>query len=353
MVDRGECNCEAVIRFVQILHNDILFVQNLMKRGRCMGNHPYPTMASYVFTPPGACGIPEGPVKIALFDLDGTLITSRRGHKWARTAEDCLFLTPSVCPMLRKYNEKGWVVAIITNQAEWHKDKGKTQDKVESVLRMIADACDGWQPWCLVATGPTTDTEYRKPARGLFDLLLLHLGIVDMKRVEGLLMCGDAAGIDDPYPLYRWSDVDKGFAERFGFAAAEPRNGEEMVVLMGPPGSGKSTTARAFAAVGYEWIEQDAVNGDARRTKRVVEERLAAGARRLVVDATHSSAAHRGVYAELAREAGLPFRVLWHVKDGRPFNALRERPVPEIAYAVYAKHFTDPRMDGVRVEMVT
>lgn len=321
-------------------------------------------MASYVFTPPGACGIPEGPVKIALFDLDGTLITSKRGHKWARTAEDCMFLTPSVCPMLHKYNEKGWIVAIVTNQAEWHKDKWKTQDKIESVLAMIADACDGWQPWCLVATGPTTDTEYRKPARGLFDLLLLHLGIVDTKRVEKLLMCGDAAGINDPYPLYRWSDVDRGFAGRvgarfvrpcdvFGFAVAEPVDGEEMVVLMGPPGSGKSTTARAFAAVGYEWIEQDAVNSDARKTKRVVEERLAAGVRRLVVDATHSSAAHRGVYAELARELRLPFRVLWHVRDGRPFNALRERPVPEIAFAVYAKHFTDPRMDGVRVETVS
>jgi hypothetical protein len=93
--------------------------------------------------------------------------------------------------------------------------------------------------------------------------------------------------------------------------------------------------------------------GDARKTKRVVGERLAAGVRRLVVDATHSSAAHRGIYAELARELRLPFRVLWHVRDGRPFNALRERPVPEIAFAVYAKHFTDPREDGGRVETVS
>jgi hypothetical protein len=42
---------------------------------------------------------------------------------------------------------------------------------------------------------------------------------------------------------------------------------------------------------------------------------------------------------------------MWHVRDGRPFNALREKPVPEVAYAMYSKHFVDPRQGDVPVTM--
>ena len=370
--------------------------------------------AHHVYTPPDASAIAEGPVKIALFDIDGTLITSKRGWKWAKDADDVLFLTPAVCSILYKYHEKGWIVALVTNQSKWSKDKGEAQEKVEAVLNGIAEACGGWQPWCLVATGPESDTVYRKPARGLYDLLLLHLGITNpTERVTGLLMCGDAVGADDPYLLYRWSNADKGFAsaigarfvrveEMFGSVVPDVKGTEELVILMGPPGSGKSTTARRFVEAGYEWIEQDALGGDKKKTQRVVRERLfgsakgkrgegrdgsggagaGAGAaadaatrsgalrlivdhagadtpaaaprdaKRLVVDATHGSATNRAPYIEMAAEANIPIRILWHIRDGRPFNALRPEPVPEIAYVMYAKHFTDPRLDGVAVEVV-
>ncbi len=141
------------------------------------------------------------------------------------------------------------------------------------------------------------------------------------------------------------------------------------------------------------WIEQDGLGGDKKKTQRVVQERLFGGgkggagagasaasvelarhagakrlvvdhagadapaaaqsvAKRLIVDATHSSAENRAPYIEMAKEAGIPLRILWHIRDGRPFNALRAEPVPEIAYTMYAKHFTDPRGDGVDVEVV-
>jgi hypothetical protein len=55
----------------------------------------------------------------------------------------------------------------------------------------------------------------------------------------------------------------------------------------------------------------------------------------------------------LARELGVGVRIAWHIRDGRPYNALRtEKHVPEVAYAVYAKRFEDPRYDGVPVVLV-
>jgi hypothetical protein len=61
-----------------------------------------------------------------------------------------------------------------------------------------------------------------------------------------------------------------------------------------------------------------------------------------VVDATHGSEANRAPYQELAASLGIPFQIIWHIRDGRSFNALRPEPVPEVAYAVYTKHFVEP-----------
>jgi hypothetical protein len=104
---------------------------------------------------------------------------------------------------------------------------------------------------------------------------------------------------------------------------------------MGSPGSGKSTTARRLVANGYVHIEQDAFSSKSAVLK-VVKAALAAGSS-VVVDATHGSDKNREPYMALA-----PYRILWHVRDGRPFNALRPAPVPEVAYAIYAKYFVRP-----------
>jgi hypothetical protein len=82
-------------------------------------------------------------------------------------------------------------------------------------------------------------------------------------------------------------------------------------------------------------IEQDAFSSKSAVLK-AVKAALAAGSS-VVVDATHGSAKNREPYIALT-----PCRILWHVRDGRPFNALRPAPVPEVAYAIYAKYFVRP-----------
>ncbi len=54
----------------------------------------------------------------------------------------------------------------------------------------------------------------------------------------------------------------------------------------------------------------------------------------------------------MGRELGVAVRIAWHIRDGRPYNALRVKPVPEVAYSVYSKRFEDPRLDGVPVSLV-
>jgi bifunctional polynucleotide phosphatase/kinase len=285
--------------------------------------------------------------KVFLIDLDGTLITSKSGRRWAQDADDWLFLGP-VPAILNDLHRKGWTIALVSNQSDWTLHPGP-KAKIESVLAAVKEA-NGWAPWCLVATATRKEKDivYRKPGRGLYDVLLSHLG-----SIESVHMCGDAIGPSDPYPPYQWSNSDQLFAKAVGgeffrpldvFNASPPfplSPQQQLVLLVGNPGSGKSTTGRFLAATGYVHVEQDVTRSKA-ATKKVVQEALVKG-QSVVVDATHGSEANRSPYEELAASLKIPFQILWHIRDGRPFNALREKPVPEVAYAIYSKYFVEPR----------
>jgi len=299
------------------------------------------------------------PLRIALFDLDGTLITSKRGKRWAVDGDDWVF-QGDVPGVLQRCATEGWQVAIVTNQAEWGKSDAP-RAKIQSVLDALFLA-NAWAPWCLAATGSARDTLYRKPARGLYDVLLKELG-ADATAVE-VIMCGDAIGAEASSPEYRWADSDAAFArainasfkspeEIFGRMSATPSAGvcsQEIVILVGNMGSGKSTSGKHLAHCGYLHLEQD-VLGSAREVLRAAHLGTAEK-KSIVVDASHATADSRAPYLALAKAHGIHSRILWHIRDGRPYNALRPHPVPEVAYAVYSKRFEDPRLDGVPVTMI-
>jgi bifunctional polynucleotide phosphatase/kinase len=124
----------------------------------------------------------------------------------------------------------------------------------------------------------------------------------------------------------------------------------ELVICVGNPGSGKSTTANRFASAGYTHVEQDATKTPAATMKAVKSAMYATQS--VIVDATHSSVKNRAPYIALAKELAYHVRILWHGKDGRPWNALRPKPVPEIAYAVYSKYFEEPTEAEGSIEIV-
>ena len=309
-----------------------------------------------------------GPLRLALFDLDNTLITSKSGRRWASNADDWVFQGDGP-RVLREYAAGGWTVGIVTNQFEWNlaRAKGVAQAKCASVLAEL-HTVNGWQPWCLVATGSPAEAVYRKPARGLYDALLREY---EGSAVAEVQMCGDAVGPDAERPEYRWADTDARFATAIGArfvtpdavfgtrAAALNPDRRELVLLVGNMGSGKSTTSHRLVsqsqsddivcAFEYVHLEMDVLKTSARMIR---ETEKALGTRSVVVDGCHGTAASRAPYIELARELGIPIRVLWHIRDGRPYNTLRTRVVPEIAYATYSKRFEDPTLDGIPVEKI-
>jgi aryl-alcohol dehydrogenase-like predicted oxidoreductase len=71
------------------------------------------------------------------------------------------------------------------------------------------------------------------------------------------------------------------------------RGNAEVVLVMGVPGSGKSRAAEAYVARGYERLNRDTEGGTLRKIARLLEERLAAGAERVVLDNTYVTRASR------------------------------------------------------------
>jgi aryl-alcohol dehydrogenase-like predicted oxidoreductase len=76
-------------------------------------------------------------------------------------------------------------------------------------------------------------------------------------------------------------------------AALATRVETDVVLLMGVPGSGKSRAAEAYAARGYERLNRDQQGGTLKKLARMLEQRLAAGATRVVLDNTYVTRAAR------------------------------------------------------------
>jgi bifunctional polynucleotide phosphatase/kinase len=306
--------------------------------------------------------------KLFLIDVDGTLITSKSGQFAAQDEKDWVFLG-DIAAKLEALHKEGWIVGLISNQSEWKKNPA-IEGKFTSILNALGKA-NGWTPWCLLAITDPKDTVFRKPGRGLYDVLKAEINVP----ITETVMVGDAVGKDDPYPPYQWSDADRGFAaaigatfqrplDVFGTSPAVPRRDgkQELVILMGTPGSGKSRTGATFKEAGYVHVEQDVLANKAATLKAVVAALKTGNS--VVVDATHGSEENRAPYKAAAAAAKIPYRILWHIRDGRPFNKLRPKKesgtavavaagehyqVPAVAYGVYTKYFVEPTDDSVEL----
>ena len=88
------------------------------------------------------------------------------------------------------------------------------------------------------------------------------------------------------------------------------RNGE-ILLVMGIPGAGKSRVAEDYVTRGYVRLNRDERGGSLRAVAASLEEALAAGARRVVLDNTYLTRASRSYVLEAASRHRLPTRCVW------------------------------------------
>jgi aryl-alcohol dehydrogenase-like predicted oxidoreductase len=129
--------------------------------------------------------------------------------------------------------------------------------------------------------------------------------VVRWKIAESIALSdADLATIDARFPRL-------GAPRRAGttqISAVPKERDVEVVVLMGIPGAGKSRAAEPYVARGYERLNRDNAGGTLRAIAKALDERLAAGASRIVLDNTYVTRASRADVVRVASSYGARVR---------------------------------------------
>lgn len=85
----------------------------------------------------------------------------------------------------------------------------------------------------------------------------------------------------------------------------------DVVLVMGMPGAGKTTIARALEGEGYERLNRDEMGGTLADLVPRLDAALSEGKRKVVLDNTYPSRATRNEVIETAWRHGVPVRCIW------------------------------------------
>jgi len=265
--------------------------------------------------------------KLYIFDLDGTIVTTASGRPAYRPKDefDYVFLGP----VDRKLSRLDGDILIVTNQTRLSEER---RQRIKNILNELPK----------VSIFILKSEEWKKPSTKCLENL----------NYSEYFMCGDAAkGFETVYPPNLWSDSDYQFYLNIdgvkSFETPDRMFGHndvpkkslvpEVIILMGSPGSGKSDIAHRYVDMDYEIVSNDLKTSKS-KIESIFNQKI-----NVVIDNTHPSIESRAKWIDLAnRYEYKKIKIIWCIRDGRPFNALREKPVPEIAYNIYSKHFEPP-----------
>jgi predicted kinase len=102
-----------------------------------------------------------------------------------------------------------------------------------------------------------------------------------------------------------------GTVRRARAAPARRVDDADVVLVMGIPGAGKSRVADDYVARGYVRLNRDERGGSLLELAEALEEQLAAGAERIVLDNTYLTRAARSHVIDAAGRHGLTVRCVW------------------------------------------
>jgi len=277
--------------------------------------------------------------KIAAFDFDFTLVKPKDNKTFPKDINDWEWLRPNVIEVIQDLYKRKYCIMIFTNQTKsWKADQIRTVLELLQVPVMVCIAFD---------------RSVHKPSTQMFKEVVKK----DWDKKTSFYV-GDALGRKGD-----WSDTDKLFAEAVGLAIKTPEemfgtslkqrgcvcmsSKQEIVIMVGYPGSGKTTLAlETFKSPQYVIIHGDDYKSNSSKMIVAAREHLKKG-KFVVFDATNPAREKRAEYIELARGLGIGVRCV-HVntsfEESLARNNERSKPVPRIVYNVYKKKFVAPNV---------
>jgi bifunctional polynucleotide phosphatase/kinase len=279
--------------------------------------------------------------KMAAFDYDWTIVNPKDGKTFPSSIDDWVWLYPSVPKKIIQYHEDGYMIVVFTNQSKQWK-----HEQIQLVMKQL-----GIPLFVVIATDKT---EY-KPNLILFNMLFEESNI----NKEKSFFVGDALGRKSDH-----SDSDKIFAENIGITYYSPEiifanktdvfesptiplsASPEIIIMVGYPGSGKSTVAENICKRDdYIHIAGDIYKTPSKMRKAALEYILQS--KSIVFDATHSSIKKRKEFIDFGKKYNYEVKCI-HVATPLDISYKRnktrcnEQQVPKIAYSVYKKYYEEP-----------
>uniref|UniRef100_A0A8C9ZRE7 Polynucleotide kinase 3'-phosphatase n=1 Tax=Sander lucioperca TaxID=283035 RepID=A0A8C9ZRE7_SANLU len=340
-----------------------------------------------------AAGV-KGSDKIAGFDIDGCIITTKSGKVFPTTPDDWKILYPEIQPRLTNLFKKGYKVVFFTNQMGIAKGKLRPEvfkSKVEDILNtLFFVSLPSLQVF--VATGPGI---YRKPVMGMWNHLCDKANEgVTVDKTQSFYV-GDAAGRPENWAPGRkkkdFSCSDRLFALNIGLQFHTPEeyflgwksapyslpnfdprkidstarlydppsasltsSKTEVIVAVGFPASGKSTFFHTHVIPkGYVYVNRDTL-GSWQNCVSACERALKEG-RSVAVDNTNPDPESRKRYVDVAKAAGVPCRCfhfsasLEQAKHNNKFREMapsdsKHAKVNDMIFHSYKKHFVAPAL---------
>ena len=101
------------------------------------------------------------------------------------------------------------------------------------------------------------------------------------------------------------------FSHRRPATARRKRRDGEVVLIMGIPGAGKTRLAASYLTRDYARLNRDERGGSLRELAQALDEQLAGGGSRVVLDSTYLTRAARSYVVESAAGHGVPAHCVW------------------------------------------
>jgi bifunctional polynucleotide phosphatase/kinase len=301
---------------------------------------------------------------ICAFDFDDTLVGKNGDTPLHRVTVE----------ILRKCYEKGFTIIIFTNQGGVEKKK-TTLEIVEMRLKTFIQYAN----IPIYAFAAIAYDHHRKPHIKMWEKMLKILNCEDID-LSKCLYIGDAAGrFKDGKKNKDFSCSDRKFAHNIGINFFTPEefflneketrkwewggfdsskfNGEiykdikfverekEMIVLIGPQASGKSTLCEKFP--NYVRINQDNLGTKAKCIK--LAKKTVKRGKSIIIDNTNADIKNRKIYTEIGRSANYHIRfIVFPVEkemamylDEMRVDILNVKPIPKIAFNIFYKNYRE------------
>ena len=318
--------------------------------------------------------------KVAGFDLDHTLIKPLKTIH-PKNKDDWMYCFENVLIKLNNLHKENYNIIIFSNQSSLDKPVKK-----DLILNRIQNFLDKTNIPINIVISKKND-KYRKPNTGMWDELFI-LGITDIDYKNSFFV-GDAAGrIYDSKKKNDFAASDRYFAENIGIQFYTPEmyfigketekyhylqpglnqlktlkpvdcfnsnikleySLPELVIMVGYPGSGKSTFVKKYFGH-YKLISQDLLKTSKMCVVKCDE--YLSKKDSVIIDNTNVTYAKRKLFIDIAKKYNVHVRCIYmnigfelalHLDNFRMLTLGCDK-INKIAFLSFRKYFQEPKLD--------